>query len=104
PDDGAAAAVGGSALQPCVDRGALVERPDRGIGGLDVGVMAFPAEQGFDISMRAAEIARLVHIGADAGKTFEILFDVSGGFLPSDAELVRQTKSRDAVDDAEIDR
>jgi len=29
-------------------------------------------EQGFDIAMLAAEIARLVHIGADAGKTLKV--------------------------------
>src|SRR5438876_3844534 len=66
--------------------------------------MAFPAEQRFDITMRAAEIPRLVHIGADARKTFEIFLDVSGSFLAGDAELVGQPKRRDAVDDAEIDR
>src|SRR6266478_3920630 len=66
--------------------------------------MALPAEQRFDIAMGAAEIARLVHIGADAGKTFEVLLDVSGSFLAGDAELVGETKRRDAVDNAEIDR
>ena len=103
-DHGAADDVGGRALQPRVDGRALVEGADRGVRGLDVGVMAFPAKQSLDIAMLAAEIARLVHIGADAGEALEIFLDVGGGFLAGDAELVGKPERRDAVDDAEIDR
>src|SRR5438105_13686134 len=54
--------------------------------------------------MYPAEIPRLVHVGADAGKTFEVFLDVGRSLLSGDAELVGETKRRDAVDDAEIDR
>ena len=46
PGHGSADDVGGSALQARVDRSALIKGANRGVGGLDLGIMAFPAEQG----------------------------------------------------------
>ena len=50
-DHGAADDVGGGALQPRIDRGALVERADRGIRSLDVRIVTFAAEQRFDVAV-----------------------------------------------------
>ena len=44
-DHGAADDVGGAALQPRVDRGALVEGADRGVGRADIRIVALAAEQ-----------------------------------------------------------
>ena len=45
-----------------------------------------------------------IHIVADAGEAFEIAFDIGAGLLAADPKLVGEAKSRDPVDDAEIDR
>ena len=103
-DHGAADDVGGGALQTRVDRGAFVERADGGVGGLDLGIMTFAAEQRLDVPMHAAKVARRVHISADARKAFEIFADVGARFLARNPELVRQSERRNAVDDPEIDR
>ena len=103
-DHGAADDVGGGALQPRVDGRALVEGADRRIAVLDVRVVALAAEQREHIAVIAAELARLVHVVADAGEALEIFLDVGAGFALVDVQLGREAERRDAVDDAEIDR
>ena len=44
-----------------------------------------------------------VHIGLDAGKTLEIGADIFARLFAADGQLVRQAKSRNAIDDAEVD-
>ena len=103
-DHGAADDVGGGALQPRVDRGALVEGADRGVGVRDVGVVALAAEQREHVAVLLGERLGLVHVVADAGEALEIFLDVGAGLLARDAELVGEPERRDAVDDAEVDR
>ena len=66
--------------------------------------MALASEQRLDIAVQPAEIARLVHIGADAREALEILLDVGACLFARNAQLVGEAECRDAVDDAEIDR
>ena len=103
-DHGAADDVGGGALQPRIDRGALVEGADRGVRGADVGIVAFAAEQRHHIAVLFRERLGLLHVVADAGEALEIFLDVGAGLLARDAELVGEAEGGDAVDDAEVDR
>ena len=66
--------------------------------------MALAAEQRLHIEMLAAKLARLVHVGADAGEALEIFLDVIAGLFGFDAELGAEAEGGNPVDDAEIDR
>ncbi len=99
PDD-----IGGGALQPRIDGGALVERADRGIGAPDLGIVTLAAEQGQHVAVLLGERLALLHVIADAGKALEVFPDIGGGLLAGDAELVGEAEGGDAVDDAEVDR
>ena len=96
-----------SAAEPC--RRALIEARSlkariEGFDARDVRIVALASEQRLDIAVLAAEIARLVHVGADARETLEIFLDVGGRLLARDAELVGEAERGNAVDDAEVDR
>src|SRR5262245_16673757 len=54
--------------------------------------------------MLPAELARLVHVVADARETFEVVLDVGACFLAFDPELYGEAESRNSIDDAEVDR
>ncbi len=66
--------------------------------------MNLASEQGHDEAVGADVVAGAVHIVLDAREAVEIGFDIAPGFAALDAQLVRQAKRRDAIDDAEIDR
>src|SRR6516164_3613083 len=66
--------------------------------------MALAAEQGQNVAVLSGERLRRLHVVPDAREALEIFPDIGAGFLPLDAKLVRQSESRDAVDDAEVDR
>src|SRR5262249_32716284 len=103
-DHGAADDVGSAALQPGIDRGALVEGADRRVGSADIGGMAFAAEQWAHIALLLRDRLGLLYVIADAGEALKIFADIGTGLLTADAELVRETEGGNAVDDAEIDR
>ena len=91
-------------MQRGIDRGALVERADRGIGRADLGIVAFAAEQREHIAVLLREHLGRFHVIADTGESLEIFADIGAGLLAADPELVGEPEGGNAVDDAEIDR
>ena len=54
--------------------------------------------------MLFGESLGVIHIGTDAGETFEIAVDEPLCFGARDTQVARQTKARDAIDHAKVDR
>ena len=91
-------------MQARVDCGALVEGANGRVRIDDVGIVALAAEQSQYIAVLFCKRLRGLHVVSDPGETLEIFPDIGARLLALDAELVRQSKGRDAIDDAKIDR
>ncbi|MNJ54738.1 hypothetical protein D3C77_501940 [compost metagenome] len=61
-------------------------------------------EQGFDETLLGGLRAGALHVGQHARVTGKIAVDISLRLLAVDADLLGQTKSTHAIDQAEIDR
>src|SRR5262245_50750291 len=66
--------------------------------------MALAAEQSEHVAVLAAKFPCFIHVVANAGEALKIFLDVCTGFLAIDSELRSKAKSRNTVDDAEINR
>ena len=86
-----------------VDSGPLGE-PRAGAFGADLWRVDFASEQGLHKAMLFRKRFGVVHIGADAGETFEITVNEALCLGPRNAQVARQAKARDAIDHAKVDR
>ena len=93
-----------TALDRCIDRLTFGKTPLRLIAAGDAIDVNAPAKQGLDISRFTGLGLDIVHIGADAGKILEIGSDIVTRLTLRNAQLAGQAETRDAVDDAKIDR
>src|SRR3984885_9573484 len=94
--------VGGGALQRSVDGGAFGKASLICVPAVDVGDGADAAVEGFYFEVAAGFLERFVDEGADASVLFKIAGDEVFGFRGPDAEILRQSEGREAVDDAEV--
>src|SRR5580692_2550466 len=94
--------VGSGALQRGVDGGTLGEAALVRVFAVDVGDGADAAEQRFYLHVAAGFVERLVDEGAHALVPLEICRDELFSFGGLDAELLRESEGREAVDDAEV--
>ena len=101
---GAANNIGGCALNRRVNRGALGKGFARRNFGVDFRHMHFAAKQRRDIALRFGLGFDMFHIIFNAGEFFKIGFDVIARFPARYAQLIGQPESRNAVNNAEINR
>src|SRR5690606_40069381 len=66
--------------------------------------MRAPAKNSFDITMLANEVFGCFHIIPNSGEPFEIGFNILARFFSRYGQLIGETKSRNAVNNAEINR
>ena len=102
-DHRAADHVCGCPLDRRVNSGPLGE-PGAGAFGADLWRVDFASEQGLHKAMLFRERFGVVHIGADAGETFEITVNEALCLGSRNAQVARQAKARDAIDDTKVDR
>ncbi len=96
--------VGCGALDGSVDGIALTEAPHHGIPRVDVGQHATTAVEGGHIAFFACLGNGAVDVVTHLGEGRVIAVDKHLGFLARDIQALCQTKSADAVQDAEIGR
>ena len=93
--------VGGPALNGRVDGGAFGQAAHHGIFIVDARNMAFAAKQSGDEALLRRFFGG-VHIGANTRELFKIGVDVFARLGAGNVQLTRQTKGRNAVNNAEV--
>ena len=96
--------VGRGALYGHVDSIALGERTRGSVARVDVGQIAAATEKRTRIAMRTGELFTLLYIGGHSGMGAEVIVYERSSLLARNAELLAEAESRNAVDDAEVDR
>ena len=92
----------GRALERSVDGGALGKAALVGVLAVDVGNGAHAAEERLDFQIAAGFLESLVDELSHPGVLFKITFDELLGFGGGDAEVLRQSEGRKAINDPEV--
>ena len=87
-----------------IERDALAERAGGEVARRQLGEVAAAVEERFDIALLLRLLHDLGHIAAHAGKALQIILNILFRLVNAHADVLRERKGGDAVDDAEVDR
>ena len=92
------------ALNGHIERDALAERAGGKVARRQLGEIAAAVHERFNVALRLRLFHDLGHVAAHAGEAVEVILNILLRLVNAHADVLRERKRGDTVDDAEVDR